>query len=164
MARRQDAGPHGSPALAGGVNRRKFLTWLAWGASIANGLLAAIGGVRFLAPAASYGAPSLLNAGRPGGYPVGGKVFLKESRLFVIRDTDGFRAMSAVCTHLGCTVNVLDWGYLCPCHGSKFSKQGTVLAGPAPRPLPFYGVYLAPSGELVVDTGRVVGPRTALNV
>ncbi|NOY12773.1 MAG: ubiquinol-cytochrome c reductase iron-sulfur subunit [Deltaproteobacteria bacterium] len=55
-----------------------------------------------------------------------------------------FRALSAVCTHLGCIVRwVTDAEeFLCPCHGGRFSAAGQVLAGPPPRPLPTYAVSL----------------------
>jgi cytochrome b6-f complex iron-sulfur subunit len=48
------------------------------------------------------------------------------------------RALSAVCTHLGCIVK---WDgakqqLICPCHAAIFDSNGNVLGGPAPRPLP----------------------------
>ena len=49
-----------------------------------------------------------------------------------------YKAFSNVCTHQGCLVNKITNGTIdCPCHGSKYSiKDGSVTAGPAPRPLP----------------------------
>lgn len=50
-----------------------------------------------------------------------------------------FMAFSAVCTHLGCTVNYVPSvdEFQCPCHGSVYSAStGNVLGGPAPSPLP----------------------------
>lgn len=51
---------------------------------------------------------------------------------------DGRRhAVSATCTHLGCTVawNAAETSWDCPCHGSRFAPDGTVLDGPTARPL-----------------------------
>ena len=46
-------------------------------------------------------------------------------------------ALRAECTHLGCLVaaNPLGDGFTCPCHGSKYARDGTVLRGPAPSNL-----------------------------
>jgi glycine/D-amino acid oxidase-like deaminating enzyme/nitrite reductase/ring-hydroxylating ferredoxin subunit len=59
--------------------------------------------------------------------------------LAVHRDEDGtLHAVSARCTHLGCLVafNDAERVWECPCHGSRFGVDGTVLHGPAVRPLP----------------------------
>lgn len=56
----------------------------------------------------------------------------------VHRDNDGIlHAVSARCTHLGCIVrwNAGEQTWDCPCHGSRFEPDGTVLTGPATRPL-----------------------------
>ena len=43
-----------------------------------------------------------------------------------------FTAVEAVCTHEGCTVSNADGDqYVCPCHGSRYSRSGQVLRGPA---------------------------------
>jgi len=68
--------------------------------------------------------------------PPDGALVFREARVAVVRDGDGFHAMSLVCTHLGCTVAVTPAGILCPCHGSRFDRRGEVLEGPANRPLP----------------------------
>ncbi|MBU0674703.1 MAG: Rieske (2Fe-2S) protein [Proteobacteria bacterium] len=62
---------------------------------------------------------------------------------FVIFDTDdGPRAVSRTCTHLGCRLNYheLAGELVCPCHQSRFTKDGQRLAGPAVRNLPMYPV------------------------
>ena len=62
------------------------------------------------------------------------------ARYFAIhRDDDGqLQAVSARCTHLGCLVgwNQADRTWECPCHGSQFAADGTLLQGPATEPLP----------------------------
>ncbi|WP_427007357.1 FAD-dependent oxidoreductase [Pseudarthrobacter sp. H2] len=57
----------------------------------------------------------------------------------VYKDADGqVHAVSAICTHLGCTVgfNPSDATWDCPCHGSRFATDGTVIQGPAAKNLP----------------------------
>ncbi|MFQ6014295.1 MAG: ubiquinol-cytochrome c reductase iron-sulfur subunit [Anaerolineae bacterium] len=138
------------------MTRRRFLSWLTWCGLALSGLLSGLGSLRYLLPTISYGSPLTFKIGKPELYPLGSKKFLREPRIFIIHERDGFRAMSAACTHLGCAVNAVDWGYSCPCHGSKFDNLGINFSGPAPKPLPWYKIYLAPDGELVVDMGRTV--------
>lgn len=59
-------------------------------------------------------------------------------RVAVYRDDDGsLHAVSPRCTHLGCLVsfNSAERAWECPCHGSRFDKDGKVIQGPATRPL-----------------------------
>jgi len=70
--------------------------------------------------------------------PVGGGKIFEAEKVVVTQPTAGdFKAFTAVCTHMGCTVNAVSAGVIsCPCHGSKYSAtDGSVTGGPAPRPL-----------------------------
>lgn len=63
--------------------------------------------------------------------------------IMIVRgDGDRFTAYSLRCTHLGCTVgwNAEARSFDCPCHGSRFNADGSVLRGPAKQPLKTYGV------------------------
>lgn len=69
----------------------------------------------------------------------GGVVDVGGEKLAVYRDERGdARAVSAKCTHMGCTVgwNPAEATWDCPCHGSRFSSDGEVVNGPATKPLP----------------------------
>jgi Rieske Fe-S protein len=67
--------------------------------------------------------------------PVEGALVYREARVAVMRAEKTVYALGLVCTHLGCTVTVTDDGLSCPCHGSRFDRQGRVVKGPADRPL-----------------------------
>lgn len=67
----------------------------------------------------------------------GGKVFDTQKVVVTQPKQGDFKAFSAICTHMGCTVSKVQSGsILCPCHGSKFSAaDGSVQGGPATSPL-----------------------------
>jgi Rieske Fe-S protein len=68
-----------------------------------------------------------------------------------------WKAFSATCTHQPCTVQYGSGASIrCPCHGATFStSNGSVLGGPAPRPLPEYGVQTDSGGNLFVSTSAI---------
>ncbi|NYH79584.1 Rieske Fe-S protein [Actinopolyspora biskrensis] len=72
--------------------------------------------------------------------PVGGSLIVDgpEEKIALSRPQEGeVTAHSAVCTHMGCTVEAAGDQLRCPCHGSVFeSSSGEVVSGPARDPLP----------------------------
>ena len=89
---------------------------------------------RYLTPAAKPRRRVMLTVARADVPPLGALVY-REERVALIHAESGYYALSLVCTHLGCTLN-MDTGRLsCPCHGSEFDRGGKVLTGPAERPL-----------------------------
>jgi nitrite reductase/ring-hydroxylating ferredoxin subunit len=113
---------------------------------------------RFLVPNVLYEPSRRVTIGSPDDYPAGSITFLPEQRSFLFHGSDGFYAISSVCTHLGCNVKRGGPGFACPCHGSQFDENGRVVHGPAPAPLAWYSLTLSPRGELVLDLDRVVEP------
>src|SRR5262245_52751950 len=121
-------------------NRREFLMRAGLGAGVCGLGLQAGASLRSLVPNVSYDAPTTVKLGPPGEFPDGLK-FLPDERLFIFREGNAFHAVSAVCTHLGCTVRAeamsqpetrtvqgvalrMTHRFLCPCHGSKYSGDG----------------------------------------
>ena len=136
-------------ALDQPVSRRGLLKYILLGFSAA----AAAGGV--LTPIIAYLWPPKQAAAAGGGrvavgasadLPVGkGQVFSVNNKpVIVIHTADGYHALSAVCTHLGC---ILFWNeqravIACPCHAAFFTTNGDVISGPAPAPLGTYRVQV----------------------
>jgi menaquinol-cytochrome c reductase iron-sulfur subunit len=154
-------------------DRREFLIDVGIGCGLVAVGTQAAASLRSLVPNVSYDPSTTVKLGLPQEFPQGMK-FLPEQRLFVFREGATFHAVSAACTHLGCTVRAealsqpeeknvggrplkLTHRFLCPCHGSKYSGDGENIAGPAPRPLAWYALSIAPDdGQLVVDLARAV--------
>lgn len=146
------------------LSRQEFLTLLAWSGVGIPASLMGIGSFEFFIPNVTYGLSSTVKIGKPEDLPAGSNVFIPEQRLFIASEAEGIRAMSAVCTHLGCTVGRVEWGYQCPCHGSRFDASGRVLRGPAPKPLPWFRIFEGPDGLLLVDTRIEVAVGTLFKV
>ena len=74
--------------------------------------------------------------------------------VFLDREGEGYRALSAVCQHLGCRVR---WDaprkqFRCPCHGGVYDRDGHVVSGPPPRPLERLPVRVNPqTSEIEVE-------------
>ena len=148
------------------MNRRDFLALtLGWLSALLALGAAAAATVRFMIPNVLYEADRHYRALKPDDYP-DGATFLPEARVFLMRKGNGFRAVSAVCTHLGCTVNLNadGKGFACPCHGSRFDEQAKVISGPAPRPLSWFPITLSRDGRLIIDTVSTVLPDKYLVV
>jgi cytochrome b6-f complex iron-sulfur subunit len=143
----------------GNIWYRRSLLGLAglWG-------LAAIGGVgvvafvRALFPRVLFEPPTVFRAGRPEDYAVGevNTQLVESERVFVVRTSEGFVALLARCTHLGCTPRWLELErkFKCPCHGSGYTADGVNVEGPAPAPLARLEISLDENGFIVVDRSR----------
>jgi cytochrome b6-f complex iron-sulfur subunit len=144
--------------------RRSFLALsLGWCSTVfaLAASLAAAG--RFLVPNVLYEPNRRFRGLKPDDYP-DGPTFLPNLRVFLFRQGNRFHAVSAICTHLGCTVNLAGNGFHCPCHGSQFNPNGTVISGPAPSPLPWFELTVSRDGHLVIDTSQAAKPDTFLTV
>ena len=158
------------------VTRRSFYLAIIYGAwGLITAVLAIPAAVYLLLPPARKKRPSWVDVGEisaiPSGVPTeisfqrkrvdGWKVVREKTTAWIVRkaETNQVVAFDPQCTHLGCAYhweNQTTGGsptgaFVCPCHNSKFSLEGQVLDGPAPRPLDRYGVK--------VEMGRIkIGP------
>jgi cytochrome b6-f complex iron-sulfur subunit len=113
---------------------------------------------RYLVPTVLYEPPARFTVGNPDQFPQGSVTFLADRRVFLFNGSDGFYAISSICTHLGCNVKRTAQGFACPCHGSRFDQNGQVVHGPAPKALAWFALSLSPRGQLIVDLERRVTP------
>ncbi|MBL8113981.1 MAG: Rieske 2Fe-2S domain-containing protein [Acidobacteria bacterium] len=146
------------------ISRRKALTITSALGLVGANAIAWFSNLLFFKPRVTYSEPSRFRIGRPDAFPLGTRLPLARQRVTIVRTEAGLAAISNTCTHLGCVIQTTDIGFDCPCHGSRFDAEGTVLGGPAPRPLPWFRVALSPSGELEVDTADPVAAGTFLVV
>lgn len=68
----------------------------------------------------------------------GAVINIRGKRAGAYKDEDGeVTVVDTTCTHMGCELawNNAERSWDCPCHGSRFDKDGTVLEGPAVEPL-----------------------------
>ncbi|MGE0101050.1 MAG: ubiquinol-cytochrome c reductase iron-sulfur subunit [Blastocatellales bacterium] len=148
----------------GRMTRRSMLAWLSSVGLFGSAVISMISNLVFIKPRATYGQPNRFNIGKPDEFPSGTRIAMEEHRICIIRDGDKMCAISTTCTHLGCIVSPSETGFACPCHGSRFDQDGNVTGGPAPKPLPWYKVSLAPNGEIEIDKGTEIEAGSYFNV
>ena len=140
------------------VPRRDFLSRLTWWAFLGSMGTVIAASLRLMVPRVTFDPPPTFKAGFPEEYSPGevSERWKKRFRVWIVRTDEGFYALSAKCTHLGCTPNWIESErkFKCPCHGSGFYASGVNFEGPAPRPLERLRVSLGEDGQLQVDRSR----------
>lgn len=132
------------------INRRDFLKLSTTGLLTASGLLGVGALIHFMGYESESVAKTEFDLGEASAYPVGSRTILPEIPAVLIHTESGFKAISLVCTHLGCTVEQEADGFSCPCHGSLYSDDGSVLRGPAQKPLPTLRLEQDAAGHLTL--------------
>lgn len=139
------------------VSRREFLNY-AWGAALGVVLVEA-GVATYL-----FALPRFKEGEFGGIFPLGTGSSMPpveappvrnlDGQFWLSNDVDGVRALYRVCTHLGCIYEWKDqtFRFECPCHGSKFVKDGQFIEGPAPRSLDQFKMQKLVNGQVVEET------------
>ncbi len=135
------------------LSRRGFLGWLAKGSLVGSALLGLGALGRFISFQSEATPLSEYDVGPATDYPVGTRTPIPAAQAMIIHSEQEYSALSLVCPHLGCTVNVTSDGFACPCHGSRFTPDGSLRNGPASHPLTSLRVEVNTDGHLIVYTG-----------
>lgn len=127
--------------------RREFISKSLFG----GGLLASAGvllhhGIKFIFPEEKEKRSRKLLVGRVDELKLGEakEVNIGDRSLFLVHTNDGYKVLSAICTHLGCKIK---WEghrdrFYCACHQGIFSPSGDVVSGPPPEPLEEFKVEI----------------------
>lgn len=139
------------------INRREFLFYI-WGASMALVLAGSGGAVLWFAyPRFREGEFGGIFTVPVGSLPPAGSPPQEnpQGRFWLVNSDQGVLAIYKVCTHLGCLYKWVPSNdrFECPCHGSKFEKDGTYIEGPAPRSLDRFVVSVVDAqGSVLAET------------
>jgi menaquinol-cytochrome c reductase iron-sulfur subunit len=161
----EDCGDPPSPS------RRRFLGRMSAALATAAGAAAAVPVVGVLVGPARPAEHRWRDVGAVDAFPPGDTVMVpyrdpeplpwdgaaERTGAYVRREDDGtFVAFSIYCTHVGCPVTWTPGAqmFMCPCHGGTFHRDGSVAAGPPPRPLERFDVRVR-DGRLEL---RTMGP------
>jgi cytochrome b6-f complex iron-sulfur subunit len=140
--------------------RRDFLGLAAAWSAIATLLFASLGLLKLVKPGVLPTPSRKFRVTLPESLAPGEPYVVPGRPVVLLRDGDGVYAVSRVCTHLGCIVQPSPAGFDCPCHGSRFTADGAVVRGPAPKPLAWLAVTPLGGGSYVVDEGAAVTAGT----
>lgn len=159
------------------MSRRQLLNFLAGTAVAATASAALYPAVKFFTPPAESNEEGAIIAKDKLGNPIPASQILAEppgTRALIaglageptyltVQENGTLDNMGIVdnCTHLGCTFpwNPIDQQFQCPCHGSRYTPDGTVVRGPANRPLKL--VRVAVEGEAIwISPWKGTDPRT----
>ncbi len=132
------------------MNRRDFLKRSAKGILGLSAMLGAGEVLSFLGSPVEEARKTEFDLGPADQYPIGTRKLIPEANSILFHTEAGFRALSLVCTHLGCTVSPTPQGFACPCHNSHYDGNGKVVRGPAANPLQVLSVKITSDGHLIL--------------
>ncbi len=148
------------------IDRRAFFAKIGLGSLGIAAVGTAGFAYQFLSPNVLYEPSPIINVGKPENFAVDSVTLDANAGIYLVRAAEGFFALNAICTHLGClTAWNQELGIIaCPCHGSKFKRDGEKIEGPAPKPLPWLKTWVSDEGDLMVDRSTDIHPMQYLRI
>ena len=134
------------------TTRRDFLKLSTHTLLALAGALGVGGLLRFLSYQYDKTPQTEFEIGRASDFPFNSRIVLAYIPAVIVHDKDGLQALSLQCTHLGCSVEPRNFGFECPCHGSRFDPTGVTLKGPAVSSLKKLRIEESEDGALRVFT------------
>jgi len=148
------------------VSRREFFAKMGMGSLIVAAVGTGLFSYEYFSPNVLFEASPIIKAGKPDQFAPNTVTLDPQSGIYLVNGAKGFYALGAICTHLGCLTAwkpELDM-IACPCHGSRFNRDGVKIAGPAPQPLPWLKVWLSEDGYLMVDRSEILKEQEFVRV
>jgi len=152
--------------MANKLSRREFIKKSALGIVVGGTVLssldiAAVAANSTLGKFTKRGGDKVINLKDPKNSDlakVGGGIFLDDEDMLVRVSQTKFVALSLICKHKGCTVELTGNKFVCPCHGSEYAIDGKVTEGPAKKNLDTYETTYDPAKETVtVNMDKKIG-------
>lgn len=134
------------------TSRRDFLKFSTNSFLALAGILGIGGLFRFLSYQYDESPQTEFDIGSAYDYPLNSRSVIAYIPAVIVHDKDGLQAISIECTHLGCMLEARNFGFECPCHGSRFDPTGAALKGPAERNLRKLRIEKQENGNLHVFT------------
>jgi cytochrome b6-f complex iron-sulfur subunit len=119
---------------------------------IAAGFLGLGGLIRFFSHQPQGEKPAQFDLGMEEDFPSNGQWIRLDIPGVIFQENGTFLGFNLTCPHLGCMLEELEDNFICPCHGSEFSKYGSLIKGPAEQDLTSLSVEVNPEGKIIVDT------------
>jgi cytochrome b6-f complex iron-sulfur subunit len=151
-----------------GVSRRRLFRWALLGTMGAIVAQATLSFIYFFNPQKTGAFGGMVTAGNLSDFPPNTVTRNPKGKYYMVSSELGLLALFWRCRHLGCTVPwnpteeaTLGTGekvtgvFHCPCHGSLYTRNGQIQAGPAPGPLDLMEMTIGADGTVVVNTGEI---------
>jgi len=132
------------------ISRRDLLKISIQGLLGISSLLGIAGLVRFFSFEPDPPPPQKFEIGAASTFLIDTRTVITQIPAVLIHSADGFIAYSLTCPHLGCTVESISDGFVCPCHGSRYGLNGQLLLGPSAQGLKQLKVELTTDKKIII--------------